>query len=150
MQRLSRQRILGIAALVLVIVVVLFAWGQYDRPAHHYDASFEPCWGAAALAALGAPSAFAPTFCSSPPGNLAGIGPLLTTRRYIASSGYDIVIFTTARSTNRGVEGLAYVVRGTPASDSCAFHLGGPWWQLVFKNSSSRSCPRGFTFQPET
>lgn len=148
MQRLPRRRILRIAALVLGLAVVLFAWGKYDRPAHHYNTAYEPCWDAYALAALGAPSTFAPKFCNSPSGILLGIGTLLTTRRYTASSGYDTVIFTTAQSTDRGVEGLAYVIGDTPPSDNCDFHLGGRWWQLAFKNISSMSCPRGFNFQP--
>src|SRR5487761_2196425 len=137
MQRWGVQRILSIAALTLGLAVVLCGWGLYHRPAHHYNTTYEPCWQAAALVALGTPSTFAPTFCGSPQGTLPGVGPLTTTRAYRARSGHDTVIFTTAQSTDRGVEGLAYVAGEPPPSDSCVFHLGGPWWQLAFENNYS-------------
>lgn len=148
MQRWGRRRIVSIAATTLALLVVLFAWDLYHRPAHHYNTTDESCWQAAALAALGAPSTFAPTSCGSPPGTLPGVGPLVTTRAYPAGPGHGTVIFTTVQSNDRGVEGLAFVVGEPPPSDSCVFHLGGPWWQLAFENIASMSCPRGFTFQP--
>src|ERR1019366_4434909 len=148
MRRLTRRRVLAIVVILLGPAVALFAWGLYDRPAHHYNMAYEPCWYAAALAAIGAPSTFAPRMCSSSSGNLPGVGYLLRTRPFTGSPGHDLVIFTTAQNTDRGVEGLAYVIGEPPPYDSCVLHLGGPWWQLAFENIPSMSCPRGFTFQP--
>ena len=148
MRRLPRRRLLNIVSLVLGLAVVLFARGQYDRPAHTYNTAYEPCWYAVALGALRAGATAAPEFCRPTSGDLPGVGPLLSTRSYPTGFGHGTVIFTTAQSTDRGVEGLAYVIGEPPPYDRCVFHLGGPWWQLAFENISSMSCPRGFTFQP--
>src|SRR5664280_2240367 len=126
MRRMPRRRILRIAVVLLGLAIVLIRWKLYDRPAHRYNTAYEPCWYAAALAALGAPSTFAPKMCGSPSGNLPGVGHLMGTWPITASPGHDLVIFPTAQSPGRGDEGLAYVVGEPPPSDSCVFHLGGP------------------------
>ena len=148
MRRLPRRSIFRITVVVLGLGLVMFAWEFYHRPAHRYDTTYEPCWYAAALAAIGAQSPYAPKMCGSTSGYLPGVGYLHGTRPYSSSSGHDLVVFATAQIAGRGVEGLAYVVGEPPPADNCVFHLGGPWWQLAFENIASMACPRGFTFQP--
>lgn len=152
MLRLPRRRVLRVVALVLGIAVALYGWRLYDRPAHEYNTAYEPCWYEAALvaigapAAFGAPSTFAPRMCGLPSGILPGVGHLRGTWPITSIPGHDLVIFATA-SSDRGDEGLAYAVGEPPPSNNCVFPLGGPWWQLAFRNLSSMSCPRGFTLQ---
>lgn len=144
----SRRGLLAILSSILAIMVVLAGWHLYDRPAHPYNTADESCWSAAALAALGAKSVGAPKSCSSPPGTLRGLGHLIGTWPSSLSPGHDLVIFATSERPGSGYDGVAYVVGESPPWDNCVSHLGGPWWQLAFLNTSSMSCPRGFHYQP--
>ena len=147
MRRWPRRRILPIAMVAVALAVVLFAWRLYDRPAHRYNIAYESCWNAAALAALGAQSTFAPKICDAHSGDLPGIGHLQGTWPSSSSPGHDLVIVAASQRPGRGIDGIAYVVGEPPPSDNCVFPLGGPWWQLAFVRIPSMSCPRGFAYQ---
>jgi hypothetical protein len=147
----SRQRTVGRArnlTLVALAATVIVAWILYNQPAHSYQVgSNSTTWSADVTVAL----AKRPSGGNYRPNGefrvLPGVGRIfeVVVDQYPARQG-KMVMFLTKVDANGA--GLVYLDDFPPPTDTCNYHLGGPWWELSPLNDTTMGCARGFHFTP--
>jgi hypothetical protein len=141
----QRTRILVLAALVATLIAT---WRLYDQPAHLYPVGANAtAWTTdVGLALKELPSGGHLT----PRGALRvlpGVGTIVEVVVDPPSSQHrSAVYFLTGVGINDA--GLVYLDGMPPPSDTCNYHLGGPWWELSPLNVTSNDCARGFHYTP--
>jgi len=140
-----RARDLSLVALAATAVAV---WILYNQPAHSYPVGANATtWTADVTKALAQrPSGgnFVPTGTLR---TLPGVGRVF---EVVVDQGPlrpgKMVMFLT--KVDGDGAGLVYLDDFPPPSDTCNFHLGGPWWELSPLNYTTMGCSRGYHFTP--
>jgi hypothetical protein len=142
------RRACQFALVIMAAVVLVVAWDLYDQPAHSYEVGANSTtWSAdvtTALAKLPSGGNYRPV------GEfrvLPGVGRVfdVVVDQYPRRKG-KMVMFLTKVDANGA--GLVYLDDFPPPSDTCDYHLGGPWWELSPLNDATMGCARGFHFTP--
>jgi hypothetical protein len=142
------RRVRASALVVLVAAVIALTWNLYNQSAHSYTVGENTTtWSAdvtKALAQLPSGGNLVPTGSLR---NLPGVGRIF---EVVVDQGPlrqgKMVMFLTKVDGNGA--GLVYLDDFPPPSDTCNFHLGGPWWELSPLNDNTMGCSRGFSFTP--
>ncbi len=135
-------------ALVALAATVIAVWIIYNQPARSYPVGANATtWAtdvSTALAKRPSGGNFVPTGSLR---DLPGVGRVfeVVVDQEPSLKG-KMVIFLTKVDGNGS--GLVYLDDFPPPSDTCNFHLGGPWWELSPLNDATMGCARGFHFTP--
>jgi hypothetical protein len=140
-----RARNLALVALVATLIAV---WILYNQPAHSYQVGANSTtWSADVTAAL----AKRPSGGNYRPAGefrvLPGVGRIfeVVVDQDPARKGKMVMFLTKVDGDGAG---LVYLDDFPPPSDTCNYHLGGPWWELSPLNDSTMGCARGYHFTP--
>jgi hypothetical protein len=142
---IRRARNLALVALVAMVIAV---WILYNQPAHTYQVGANSTtWSAdvtTALAKLPSGGNYRPVGKFR---TLPGVGRIFEVVVYQEPSlKGKMVTFLTQVDANGA--GLVYLDNFPPPSDTCNYHLAGPWWELSPLNDTTMGCARGFHFTP--
>jgi hypothetical protein len=141
--RFRHEAAAAILILFALTAIVLLAWVLYNRPAHSFQVN--RTWTSDVKLAISEGKPVGPIRPTGPLKDIPGVGRIDSVIVERPAPGNRVmVLFLTVDGWNS--EGLAYIKGYSPPSDTCNFHLGGPWWQLGQLNTTTMGCARGFTF----
>jgi hypothetical protein len=125
-------------AVGLVVLGALLVIRWYFTPSGLYDAKqYEAQW---LTAANGVIAGTAPR-----PSSLVGVGPIADVQAVRLPDGSRQITFWRVK----GVDGVIYSTKESDLpnfQDICVVQVAIHWWQIRSLDSSTKTCPRGYTF----